>query len=95
MLFITSDHGNGEELLELNGKKQVYHTLNNVPFIVLSHDFENSPIKTGGVPFLGNIAPSILYSLNIDIPPEMEKPIIISRMRVMDFSFPGNIMFIM
>ena len=76
LLFITSDHGNGEELLELNGEKQVYHTLNNVPFIVLSNDFENYQLKTGKAPFLGNVAPSILYSLDIDIPPEMEQPII-------------------
>ncbi|OHT04279.1 2,3-bisphosphoglycerate-independent phosphoglycerate mutase [Tritrichomonas foetus] len=82
LLFITSDHGNGEELIELNGELQLYHTVNNVPFIVCSNKYEIVPSQTGKVPFIGNVAPSILYALGIEIPKEMEPPIIRKSLKI-------------
>lgn len=92
--FITADHGNGEEMTEMDGRKQVFHTLNNVPFIAVYNPSWNKDksrnwtdyklvnvghkekFNVGKVPFIGNVAPSILYTMGIDIPPEMEEPII-------------------
>lgn len=99
-LFITSDHGNGEEMIKLDGQPQIFHTVNNVPFIAIyntswgikeqnnhllnenyiDYVFENSgnknDFKIGRVPFIGNVAPSILYALGINAPPEMDMTII-------------------
>ena len=75
-LFITSDHGNGEENLNLDGTPMQDHTINNVPFISTINGMKLKKLKIGKNPYLGNVAPSILHSLNIDIPPEMDESIL-------------------
>ena len=75
-LFVTADHGNGEENENLDGSRQVDHTVNNVPFMTNLQGYKvNYPIY-GNAFFLGNIAPTILYVLGIEIPPEMVDPIV-------------------
>jgi 2,3-bisphosphoglycerate-independent phosphoglycerate mutase len=76
-LMITADHGNSEEDTQLDGKPQLYHTVNNVPFIAVTHDFEIVRMRTGEVPFLGNVAAAILTVLGLDIPPEMAPSILV------------------
>lgn len=75
-LFITGDHGNGEENTLLNGEPQVDHTVNNVPFITNAGGYHIKQMTYGQSPYIGNVAPSILDILNIDIPPEMEPSIL-------------------
>lgn len=75
-LFVTADHGNGEENTLLNGNPQVEHTVNNVPFITNILGYHIKPMTYGQSPFIGNVAASILKVLNIEIPPEMEPPIL-------------------
>jgi 2,3-bisphosphoglycerate-independent phosphoglycerate mutase len=76
ILIITSDHGNGEEDTELDGSRRLYHTVNNVPFVIVSHDYEIVRLRPGQAPFIGNVAASVLTVLGIDIPPEMEPSIV-------------------
>ena len=75
-LFITADHGNGEENENLDGTRQVDHTVNNVPFITTVRGFKLKQMTIGQVPFIGNVAPSILDVLGIEIPPEMDESIL-------------------
>lgn len=91
-LFIASDHGNGDEMLNLDGRPNLFHSINNVPFIAIYNtswskdqsaqyddyvlEASSKNFNIGQVPFIGNVAPSILYTLGIEIPPEMEPPII-------------------
>lgn len=110
-LFITSDHGNGEEMIKLDGQPQLFHTVNNVPFIaVYSTDWEKNKkalkekdseyefeisgsknsFKIGNVPFIGNVAPSILYALGIEIPPEMEPSIINRKILTKELQVKNN-----
>lgn len=75
-IFITGDHGNGEENTLLNGNPQVDHTINNVPFITNAGGYHIKQMTYGQSPFIGNVAASILDILNIDVPPEMEPSIL-------------------
>lgn len=76
-LFITSDHGNAEENTNLDGTRQIGHTVNNVPFITTASGVKLAPQKTGKVPYIGNVAASILHVLDIEPPPEMDPSILI------------------
>ena len=75
-LFITADHGNGEEDLKLDGARQVDHTVNNVPFITTAKGMRLKQMTIGQVPYIGNVAPTILKVLGIEIPQEMDEPIL-------------------
>lgn len=72
LLIITADHGNCEEMLDRNGNMLTTHTTNPVYLIVCSNKYE---VENGS---LKDIAPSILNILNIKIPDEMDKNIIIN-----------------
>lgn len=78
-LFITSDHGNSEENTNLDGSRQIGHTVNNVPFITTAKGVKLVPQKIGRVPYIGNVAPSILHVLNIPPPPEMDPSILMDE----------------
>ncbi len=67
--IITADHGNAETMKEGNGEPMTNHTLNSVPFVIVSNDAkEISPLKPGR---LADIAPTILKLLGLDILKEM------------------------
>lgn len=69
--IITADHGNAETNFdETTGEKHTAHTLNLVPFIIVSNS--NFKLKTGAKPAsLANIAPTVLKILNLEIPKAM------------------------
>ncbi len=72
--IITADHGNAELMYDKFGNKITSHTTNKVPFIIVSKKkFKLKNTKNAG---LSNIAPTILKMLNIDIPKNMDKPLI-------------------
>lgn len=78
VVFITSDHGNAEKMLE-NNKPNKDHTNNPVPLIIIGKDFENkktvsnfnmlNSIEPSGV--LADIAPTILNIMGINKGSEM------------------------
>jgi len=69
-VFITADHGNAEEMINLKtGEIDTEHSRNPVPFIVINHEFKKLDFKKEGV--LGDIAPTILSFMNIEKPKEM------------------------
>ncbi len=64
LLLVTADHGNCEEMIDLNGNILTSHTTNKVPFLIT----DNYKLKDGK---LSDIAPTILRLLNIEVPTEM------------------------
>jgi 2,3-bisphosphoglycerate-independent phosphoglycerate mutase len=70
-VIITADHGNAEEMINLQtGSIDTEHSINNVPFIAASHKFIGKGVKlSSGI--LADIAPTILSLLGIPIPTSM------------------------
>jgi len=69
ILFITSDHGNAEEMKFADGKPKTSHTTNKVPFIMANAPEGWSLRKESGV--LGDVAPTVLAAMGLPIPEEM------------------------
>lgn len=70
-LVITSDHGNCEEMRDSDGNILTNHTVGDVYCFVKAQGI--SKVENGG---LSNIAPTVLKLMNIEIPKEMDKPLI-------------------
>ena len=69
-LFITSDHGNCEEMRDEEGNILTNHTVGQVWCFCLADGV--SKLNNGG---LNNIAPSVLKVMGLPIPQEMDKPL--------------------
>jgi 2,3-bisphosphoglycerate-independent phosphoglycerate mutase len=70
-IVITSDHGNCEKMRDENNNILTNHTVGDVWFFVLSKKVKK--VLNGG---LNNIAPTILKLMDLEIPKEMDKPLI-------------------
>lgn len=66
-IFLTADHGNSDFLVNEDGSPNTAHSLNPVPLFLISNDYRG-PLKDGK---LGDIAPTILAYMGIEIPVEM------------------------
>ncbi|MDR3285996.1 MAG: 2,3-bisphosphoglycerate-independent phosphoglycerate mutase, partial [Prevotellaceae bacterium] len=66
-IIIIADHGNADNAINADGTPNTAHSLNPVPFIVVSDRILN--IKSGR---LADIAPTILTLMGIEIPYEMK-----------------------
>jgi 2,3-bisphosphoglycerate-independent phosphoglycerate mutase len=73
-VFLTSDHGNSDYLVNEDGSPNTAHTLNPVPFFIISKDYKGN-LKKGK---LADIAPTILHYMGITIPAEMSGAVLIS-----------------
>ena len=71
-ILLTADHGNAELMRNKDGSPHTYHTTNLVPFIIFSEN--NYSPKDGK---LGDIAPTVLKIMDVDIPDEMSANILI------------------
>jgi 2,3-bisphosphoglycerate-independent phosphoglycerate mutase len=66
-LLVTADHGNIEQMTDpASGQSHTAHTTNPVPFL-----FHGRPARFSGRGSLRDIAPTMLYLLGLDQPPEM------------------------
>ena len=66
-MLITADHGNAEQMLdEDTGQAHTAHTSNLVPLIYLGR-----PAQMAEHGALSDIGPSMLYLMNMELPPEM------------------------
>jgi len=72
-VFLTADHGNADYEINEDGTPNTAHTLNPVPFFIISNNW-NGTVKNGK---LGDIAPTILKVMNIEIPVEMTGNVLI------------------
>lgn len=68
-VFITADHGNAEEMIDLRTDGvNTSHSKNPVPFIMIK---DNSPYKLKASGILADVAPTILESINLAKPKDM------------------------
>ncbi|HEC25348.1 MAG TPA: 2,3-bisphosphoglycerate-independent phosphoglycerate mutase [bacterium] len=67
--IVTADHGNAETMIDENGMPMTNHTLNPVPFVIVSDGKEEIPALKPGR--LADIAPTVLKLLGLDLPEEM------------------------
>ena len=65
LMIVTADHGNCELMIDENDNVITSHTTNKVPFIICNENYKPKDGK------LGDIAPTILKIMNLDIPEEM------------------------
>ena len=73
-VFILADHGNSDVMVNPDGSPNTQHSTNLVPFIVMDkdHTWNLTPGK------LGDVAPTILKVMGVDIPEEMTGNILVS-----------------
>jgi 2,3-bisphosphoglycerate-independent phosphoglycerate mutase len=69
VLFVTSDHGNAEEMLTEEKTPKTSHTTNKVPFVMANAPEGWSLKKQDGV--LGDVAPTLLDVMGVEQPEEM------------------------
>ena len=70
-IVLTSDHGNCEMMKDENGNTLTNHTVGDVYCFVIAPNVKK--VKTGS---LNNIAPTVLKLMGLDIPKEMDEPLI-------------------
>ncbi|MFI3313177.1 MAG: sulfatase-like hydrolase/transferase, partial [Eubacteriales bacterium] len=69
IVCVTADHGNADQMLEMNKGKEVArtaHSLNPVPFIIWDKD-EKHTLKEGDFG-LANVAPTIVKLMDLEAP---------------------------
>jgi 2,3-bisphosphoglycerate-independent phosphoglycerate mutase len=64
--LVTADHGNAEELLDVDGQPQTAHTSNPVPLVVTDHDVS---LRGGGE--LSDLVPTAISLLGLAKPLQM------------------------
>ncbi len=68
-VLISADHGNIEEMIDLQtGKPDTKHSVNQVPIMIIQNGLPPIELPVGN---LADIAPTILGLLGIPVPPEM------------------------
>ncbi|MBE9487896.1 MAG: 2,3-bisphosphoglycerate-independent phosphoglycerate mutase [Bacteroidetes bacterium] len=71
-ILICADHGNADYALNPDGTPNTAHSLNPVPFIVVSDEVKS--VKSG---VLADVAPTILNLMGVDIPEDMTGHILV------------------
>lgn len=84
VLLITADHGNGEEMINLQTTESVKeHSTNPVPFFIIGNEYKGQAGPAGDPPngdlsllhpvgMLADVAPTALKILNIEKPEDMD-----------------------
>jgi len=72
-VFLTADHGNADYLINEDGSPNTAHSLNPVPFFIIDKHWKGK-INPGK---LGDIAPTMLSLMQLDIPSEMTGEVLI------------------
>jgi 2,3-bisphosphoglycerate-independent phosphoglycerate mutase len=72
-VFLTADHGNADYMINNDGTPNTAHSLNLVPYFLISNDFKGE-LKPGK---LGDVAPTILHIMDLPIPQDMTGSILI------------------
>ncbi|QIR75435.1 2,3-bisphosphoglycerate-independent phosphoglycerate mutase [Sulfurospirillum diekertiae] len=71
-VVLTSDHGNCEQMFDAKGAKLTNHTTFEVYGFVMDERVQH--VQKGG---LNNIAPTILKLMGLEIPSEMDQPLVV------------------
>jgi 2,3-bisphosphoglycerate-independent phosphoglycerate mutase len=73
-VLLTADHGNADMMINSDGSPNTAHTKNRVPLFLISNDKTYISIKNGK---LGDISPTILKLMGIEIPNEMTGDVLV------------------
>ncbi|MEP7082895.1 MAG: 2,3-bisphosphoglycerate-independent phosphoglycerate mutase [Chloroflexota bacterium] len=73
-LVITADHGNIEEMRDVDGKPQTKHTTSPVPLVIVDRRHAGAMLRDGA---LSDVAPTLCELLGIDPGPEMTGTILL------------------
>lgn len=74
-VFLTADHGNADYMVNADGSPNTAHTLNLVPLFLISNDY-HGVLHNGK---LGDLAPTILAYMGLEIPEQMTGKILIGE----------------
>jgi 2,3-bisphosphoglycerate-independent phosphoglycerate mutase len=74
--LITSDHGNCEQMIKIDGSPHTAHTTNLVHMVNVGEDSAEVILRDG---ILADIAPTIIDLLGVQVPEEMSGSSLISR----------------
>ncbi|ADG83543.1 2,3-bisphosphoglycerate-independent phosphoglycerate mutase [Thermincola potens] len=76
-VLLTADHGNADQMVDpATGQPQTAHTVHRVPLILVSKEMKNVRLLPGR---LEDIAPTMLYILGLEKPPEMTGQCLIAK----------------
>lgn len=73
-ILLTADHGNADIMINEDGSPNTAHTKNLVPLFYISNEAEEKKLRDGK---LGDIAPTILTLMGLNIPEDMTGKILI------------------
>jgi len=73
-VFLTADHGNADYEINEDGTPNTAHTLNLVPYFIISKNNLSLKLQPGK---LADVAPTILTMMHLDIPADMTGNILI------------------
>ncbi len=71
--FIIADHGNSDIMINPDGSPNTAHTTNLVPVVLVDNEYQGA-LKSGK---LGDMAPSILTLMGLEIPEEMTGEVLV------------------
>lgn len=74
-LVIIADHGNADMMVNPDGSPNTAHTKNPVPVIYIAENFEHIRIENG---ILADIAPTLLYAMDLSVPSNMTGKILVT-----------------
>lgn len=72
-ILLTADHGNADMMINEDGTPNTAHTKNAVPLFYIDNNYKKE-LRPGK---LADIAPTILYTMGLSIPEEMEGNVLI------------------
>ena len=72
-IFLLADHGNADYEINEDGTPNTAHTTNPVPFFIIDNTWKG-PVRAGK---LGDVAPTILRMMHMDIPAKMTGNVLI------------------
>ena len=75
-VFITADHGNADRMVNPDGSTHTAHTTALVPLILMDPEGKFT-FEEGALGKLGDLAPTILTAMGMDIPSEMTGEVLI------------------
>jgi 2,3-bisphosphoglycerate-independent phosphoglycerate mutase len=74
-IYLTADHGNADFMINEDGSPNTAHTKNPVPLFFISNGWKPK-VKNGK---LGDLAPTMLKQMGIEIPSQMTGQILTSE----------------